>query len=102
MTTELTELSLPELHQRVLTAHYATNTGSAAHDALNWLLTQYQAADDDMTTLTALALTCEHRLARTADHLPLDLINAYNRLARLARWRAAQPSITERHHADRS
>ena len=86
--TPIADLPLPALHAAVMAAQYATDTGDAPHDGFYRLLTSYQSAD--ARQLATLATTCDRRLTRSADVLPLDLASAYARLARLARWRAEQ------------
>jgi len=85
----LADLPLPQLHERVQTMAPLTDTGSVAHDVFYRLLETYKSTDTP-TRLDALATTCNARIMRDASTLPLDLLAAYGRLARLARWRARQ------------
>lgn len=82
-------LPLAELHTKVMTTPIVQEVGDELHDEFYRLLATYR----NYTTpdrYHELAVTCERRLIRTVGALPLDLISAYHRLARLARWRAKQ------------
>ncbi len=85
----LADLSLPPSCTSACRRWRHQETPAAWHDVFYRLLETYKSTDTP-ARLDALATTCNARIIREAQTLPLDLLAAYGRLASLARWRARQ------------
>lgn len=81
------EPPLPELHQHLMQFRPAA-TASPPHDALAAQIVAYQNAANDPQRLHQIASVSNNRVIRDGMRLPLDVLSAYERLARVARWRA--------------
>lgn len=84
----IANLPLPALHNALMDAPPPT-ARTVDEQALSLAVTAYQQATTP-ALLEQLATTWELRAIRLADKLPMSLINDYDRLVRLARWRATQ------------
>lgn len=81
--------SFHELHTCMMTTSmHDLPSGSLDHDDFYCLLVIYKHNAAESARMDELAGVCERRIVR--DKPPLDLVIAYQQLARLARRRAAQ------------
>lgn len=84
----LPDLSLPALHAHLMAMPIPAGD-TVDQQQFYLLLLSYQQATTP-ASIDQVATTADRRAIRLADRLPMDLINAYDRLVRLARWRARQ------------
>ena len=76
------------MHAAILCGVYAGCGGPSDRDEFSCMLITYQQIAAESDRLDQLADRCDRRLARLG--LARDLATAYQSLAELARWRAAQ------------
>lgn len=83
------ETEFTKLHAALL-ALSPEPTGNPPHDDFYQLAIKYKQHSDNPGQLLAIAACCRGRLQRQSNTLPLDVLQAYERLARVASWRARQ------------